>query len=205
MTGHFELTPDSKHTSNFDYNVQIKDVDDTSVYLDPYEHWFHEYFSERLHLSLTDISLGCLPISTKESARPVHFASNFFFNKVDLNVFIHTFRKEHTMLIHQMGSSYADFFKDSEKHKYLIEGSANEASTVCGWTLSSLYYPELVRVQEDIDKLLQGLKNCQPLQSSTDLLEMADRIASQISQHEGEEDIEAWAERLADDLSKMTD
>ena len=59
-------------------------------------------------------------------------------------------------------------------------------------------------VESDINEILSGLKNMQPLPRSRQLLEMADRVASRIAQGE-EEDLETWAQRLADDLSGMVD
>jgi len=51
---------------------------------------------------------------------------------------------------------------------------------------------------------MKQLKLLPPLARSRELLEMADRVAAEIGQRR-EENLENWAQSLADDLSRLDD
>lgn len=86
----------------------------------------------------------------------------------------------------------------------VIKGPPDNLCTVFIWD-SSEESPILSDIESDIADLLLGLKKMQPLQRPKELLQMANKVASEIAQPKTPEDIEEWAEKLSDDLSKMTD
>ena len=156
-----------------------------SAHIDPYE--AYSDVSERILLCYQGALVA--PRLLKEgSARPIHFKWLSLLQTRSYRV--------------QLGSELRD--KIEKLVELDIKGPSEDLGTVGSWI--SQRGPGFIQsnIESDVNEILSGLKNMQPLPRSRQLLDMADRVASRIAQGE-EEDLETWAQRLADDLSGMTD
>lgn len=176
----------------------------------PYEHTLHKFFSERvLAFPSTKDQIGCQRIPLQASAYPFNFLTNLLIEAFDANVLIHRFKETQATVVYWGGKIQHDISIGSPI-KYNIEGPSDNAWTVSMWLLdapSACKSPSeegLSAFKKDMQKLLSDFKSSQPLSTSNKLAKMAEKVASQISE-QTENEINAWAEALSEDVSKHTD
>jgi hypothetical protein len=125
-------------------------------------------------------------------------------------VLVHGFKTNLSGFVSEDWEIPHDVFEELVTPRYLITGPPDEFWTVCNWTLEAastdavIFDAELRKFRRGISELVDGLRNLQPLPRSQELTEIAARIASQVEQRQAE-DIDEWAESLAESFSKSTD
>ena len=199
---------DSEISSEF--FPEAEDITATYVAVDPNERVWHQYFSERCSLPhSTDLNITCERIPGKESAYPVHFLSKIAVKEHETDILFSRFKNHHSVLIYRRGMAIPRITSEPSGQFY-PEEPPDDAWTVSAWTLSGatsfdgLFNLELVELEKDMRNILNHFSRPESFQRPSTIIQTAEEIAANLAEPE-QEAVDAWAENLAEELSKTTD
>ena len=189
---------------------ETEDVPVTSVAIDPSKREWHQYFLERCLLShSTDLSETWEPISKKESSYPLHFLSQIAVKEHDTDILIRKFKHDHSVFIYKRGEAIPRIIDDPFMQSYL-DGPPDDAWIVPVWILRSpttfdwLFHLELGEFEKDMRNILNQFNWAEPFHRPNSIVKMAAEIADNLAEPE-QEAVDAWAEHLAEDVSRTID
>lgn len=204
--GGFQQVTAASETASAFLDWHTDTFSETASEAEPFEKLYHEIF-ERVALSASiEKGVTCRRLPSEESAYPYNFLSNIIIESPIVNLFYQSFKNTHKILIHhkrevksQELSPWQDFY---------TEGPPDNVWTVSDWVLDA---PKECTPPEDISNfktemngLLNSFNQGLPLKRPIGLVSMAEQVAKQLYERR-EEDIEAWAENLSNNLSKLSD
>lgn len=210
-TGHIQVALDAVNVNTSWTRLSTaKDVTSGSGESYFYGEGSFQFYAGRAFFQPHKSGIECRGIASEESARSLRFASTLVFTQSGTNVLVHEFKTNISVFVSEEWEIPRDVFKELVTPRYLITGPPDEDWTVCNWTLEAastdavIFDLELRKFRMDISELLDGLRTLQPLPRSTELTDLASRVASQFTQRQ-DEDIDEWARRLTESLSKADD
>jgi len=162
---------------------------------------------ERSILNVDNNFLGfCRRIQSEATTAPLKFLQITVFLASYFQLYHRSFKNTYEFLFFHKGeiATYTDSWKA------LIEGPSDDAWTIAEW-VSNFDQECMLDVNQDIEKvrseltdLLEGLKQGKPIEGPCSLLDAAEQVANQYDEAE-HISIEEWAEKLAKDLSRLSD
>ncbi len=181
---------------------------ETATETQPFEKLFHK-ITERVALSAT-IGKGvtCKRLPSAESAYPFKFQSYVSIDSGGVDLLYKSFKNSYTILIYYKGKLESKELPI--RQNFHTEGPPDDAWTVSDWVFDApkeCNFPEnkyISDMRTEICGLLNNFKKGLRLNRPSTLLSMAKQVANQYDERKNE-DIEAWAEKLSKDLSKLSD
>lgn len=203
-----QVVPNSDVTSGdvfwFD-QTEKNTVAETEIY----EDGFFRFFSERIAFTgLSERSFICNRLPQIESASTIKFNTNLLIKSAKSHWFASRFKDTTFLLSFSQGSSPSG--QEYKQPNIAIEGPPDEDWIVQSWSVnpSECQLPsipdDLSILSDNLNGLLSGLNSAISLSRPKELKQMAEKVASQISERENE-NIESWADRLANQLAKFSD
>jgi hypothetical protein len=200
---------DSELSSEF--FLETEDITTTSVAVDPNEREWQQYFSERRSLpNSTDLSAIWEPISEKESTYALHFLSRIAIKEHATDILLSRFKHHESVLIYKRGEAIPRI-TSGPLPQFQPEGPPDDAWTVSAWVLSGTTafdrlssYFELEEFEKDMRDILNQFNQGGPLPRPNSIVQIAEEIAGNLAEPE-QEAADTWADRLAEDLSKIID
>jgi hypothetical protein len=176
-----------------------------SGYVNPCAEYAHESFFERNFVH--DFFTQHIPhgMSDVKSGRPSRFGIGLALMEVDTTILIREYKGKRSSLIDLVVPKKLDVH-ELVLRSYAVSGPPEELWTVNSWTLKTSFYPAIAEAETDITMLLKGLMRGVSLERPPEFSQLAGRIAARATGGDAEdEDEDEWADRLADELSSMTD
>ena len=184
------------------------DTTETTAAWSPSQKELHKWVLEKCSLPDTPVlQAQCEDPGKRESGNALNYLYKTFFDQLNSTVWVSRFKATTSVIVYEKSKGQATVtMRETEPR---VEGPPNDASTISSWllnaaTLSDYFALESVTFERDIHQLIAGLEAFKPIQRPDEIMQMAQWVAEQMEERT-QEDIESWAEHLADEVSKATD
>lgn len=184
------------------------DTDETTAAWSPSQKELHKWILERCSLPDTPVlQAQCEDPGKRESGNALNYLYKSSFDLLNSTVWVSKFKATTSVIVYEKSKGQSNVTMLETKPR--VEGPPDDAWTISSWflnaaTLGDYFALESVTFERDIHQLIADLEALKPIQRPDEVMQMAQWVAEQIEERT-QENIESWAEHLADEVSKATD